>query len=119
MKKILLAGLTVFLTLSSHAVFARCSKTLALRNLSSETVVFSTIPDPGFQPEVKPGTEYKLPTEFITSCNNITLCTVQIYSNSNPSAFTTISKVPNGSRITYLHPGNDGYSVDANAGICA
>ena len=69
MKKIFLLSVTALSLSTSAIAMADCGKSIALTNLSSSTVNFSTIADPGYIPKVKVGQDYTLPGDFIVSCN--------------------------------------------------
>jgi len=118
LKKLSIITLVIICLGISTIASAKCIKSIALKNLSLNTVDFTTVVDPGYIPEVKKGQDYILPGDFMTGCLGNT-CIITINPVNSSSEITTISNVPKGSQIYYAHPGKDGYAIVENANVCA
>lgn len=113
MKKTIVTILSSVSFLMSSVVFsANNNLCIALLNLGSAPVKFTTAVDPGYEPVVKPNENVTLPGDFMVGCYS-DRCT--IYVIPPDYNYTQIKDVPIGSQIIYYGPQH--YILDTHAKI--
>lgn len=115
MKK-LMTSMTLFLGLliGSSAFASNSCLSVALNNLSTGPVEFSTTADPGYIPVVNVNETLTLPADFMVTCSPIDhTCTIMIVDDNKK--ITTIYSVLQGTLIVYA--GVNQYYLDKNADI--
>jgi len=116
MKKLLLGTTFLLCCIIGNSALANKDLCIALNNLSSATVNFSGLIDPGYEYTVKPKESATLSGDHMAGSCLRDRCAVTIYAldGSTPNGII-IGNLPPGTRIIYSGPNQ--YYTDINAKV--